>query len=342
VSSEPQVAAVFEPQQAQTPGRKSGPGLAKRGAFALVDSRPLLLILLNLLLILFMYLKTGSGFLSIENMSSVALDSATYGILTVGMMLLMIAGVFDLSIGGVLTMTGIVSAIAANDGVPIVLAWGVGIGAGALCGLANGLIVTRMRLNALIVTLATAGIYTGMAQLFSGTGVTEIKSGYETLGQTQWLGFQVPVWIWLGLAAVFTFLAHRQRWFRYLFFIGGNERAARLSGIDTNRVRFVAFILMGALAGLAGVLVASRLDAAVVSAGDNVPLNVITAAVLGGAALTGGSGSIPGSALAIFFLSLIQDAMIVVNVDVFWQQIVVGVVLIAAVSTEYIQHRRSS
>jgi ABC-type xylose transport system permease subunit len=99
--------------------------------------------------------------------------------------------------------------------------------------------------------------------------------------------------------------------------------------------------MMGAMAGLTGVLTASRLNAAVVSAGDNVPLNVITAAVLGGAALTGGAGSIPGAALAVFFIALIQDAMIIVNIPVFWQQIAVGVVLILAVSTEFVKQRRS-
>lgn len=313
----------------------------KRGGSALVDSRPLLLIVLNLALVLFMYIKTGPAFLGIDNISSVALSASEAGILTVGMMIMLIAGQFDLSIGGVLCMTGIVSALAANHGVPYVLAWVVGIAVGALCGVGNGLIVTRIRINALIATLATAGIFRGMAQLFSGTGVTTIAPGYEKLGQSSLLNFQTGVWILIGLVVVFTFLTRRSRFFRYFFFIGGNERAAQLSGINTRRVRFLGFVLMGALAGLAGVLTASRLDAAVVSAGQGIELNVITAAVLGGAALTGGSGSVPGAALAIFFISLMQNAMIVVGVDVFWQQIVVGLVLILAVSTEFLQNRRA-
>ncbi len=323
----PQAAAALD-EQPVTKRRGSAPlRHLGRGGLLLVESRVALLVTLNLLLIFFMYLKVGSEFVSLANMSAVALDAATYGVLTIGMMLLMISGVFDLSIGGILTLTGIVSALSANAGVPIVLSWVVGIGAGAVCGVANGLIVTRLRLNALIVTLATTGIFAGMSQLFSGTGVTQINGDYQWIGQTVVLGFQLPVWICLALVVIFTFLTHRNPWFRYLYFIGGNERAARLSGINTARVRFLAFVLMGALAGLAGVLTASRLDAAVISAGDNVPLNVITAAVLGGAALTGGAGSIPGAALAIFFITLIQDAMIVANVGIFWQQIVVGVVL---------------
>jgi ribose transport system permease protein len=342
VTGESPGTAALEEQQVVKRRELDPLHLLGRGGLLLVESRVALLILLNVLLCVLMYFKVGTEFLSFENMSAVALDAATYGVLTIGMMLLMIAGVFDLSIGSVLALTGIVSALAANHGVPIALSWVVGIIAGALCGVANGLIVTRLRLNALIVTLATAGIFAGMSQLFSGTGVTDIHGDYEWLGQTVVGRFQLPVWIALGLVVVFTFLTHRSPWFRYLFFIGGNERAARLSGINTRQVRFLAFVLMGALAGLAGVLTASRLDAAVISAGDNVPLNVITAAVLGGAALTGGSGSIPGAALAIFFITLIQDAMIVANVGIFWQQIVVGVVLLLAISTEFIQHKRGA
>jgi ribose/xylose/arabinose/galactoside ABC-type transport system permease subunit len=342
VTHEPQAeAALAEQPVIEDRGFAPLRHLGRSGLY-LVESRVALLLVLNLLLTFIMYLKVGSEFVSVANLSAVALDAATYGVLTIGMMLLMISGVFDLSIGGILTLTGIVSALAANAGFPIVLSWLVGIGVGAACGVGNGLIVTRLRLNALIVTLATTGIFAGISQLISGTGVTQINGNYQWLGQTVILGFQLPVWICLGLVVIFTFLTHRNPWFRFLYFIGGNERAARLSGINTSQVRFVAFVLMGALAGLAGVLTASRLDAAVISAGDNVPLNVITAAVLGGAALTGGAGSIPGAALAIFFITLIQAAMIVAGVGIFWQQIVVGIVLLLAISTEFIQHRRGA
>ncbi len=330
--------AGIEPP-ATPPGGRAGT-VARRVGTKLVDSRPLLILLLILLLGLAVYSYQGPGFLSLANIEAVTLDASSTGILAVGMMLLMISGTIDLSIGGVLTMTGIVSAIAANDGVPIILSWLIGIAVGSLCGVFNGLIVTRVRLNALIVTLATNGIFLGMSQLFAGTGVTTIANGYAWLGQTQWLDFQLPVWITLACVLLFTFLVHRVRWFRYLFFVGGNERAARLSGINTRHVRFWAFVIMGTLAGLTGVLTASRLNSASISAGDNVPLNVITAAVLGGASLVGGAGSIPGAALAVFFIALIQDAMIIVNVPVFWQQIAVGAVLLLAVSTEFVQQRR--
>jgi ribose transport system permease protein len=325
-------------------GKAAGPSrrptqVARRGGRLIVDSRPVLLIVLIGALSVFMLLTSGPRFVSLDNVSSVLLDTTEAGILTVGMMLLLVGGQVDLSIGSVLALTGIVSALLANGGWPIPLAWVGGIAFGGLCGAANGFIITRIHINALIVTLATGDIFGGVAQLFSGTGVTTIVPGYESIGQGVFLGLQYPVWVFFGLVGLFTFLTRRARFFRQYFFIGGSERAARLSGINTVRVTFLGFVIMGLLAGLAGVLTASRLDAAVISAGSNIVLPVITSAVLGGAALAGGSGSIPGAFLAVILISLIQNAMIISQVDVFWQQIVVGFVLIISVSTEYISNR---
>lgn len=322
-------------------GQRSVLHFVTRSGLMVVESRPVLLVVLIVALGAFVDIENGPAFLSTANLSAVATNAAGTGILAVGMMILMVSGVFDLSIGGALVLTGVISAIAANDGVPVPLAWLVGVGVGLLCGVVNGFVVTRIGLNALITTLATAAVFTGMAQLFSQTGVTSIVPGYQTLGQDEILSLQLPVWIALGLVVVFTVLLKYHRWFRYLFAVGGNEWAARVCGINTRRIRFNAFMLMGVLVGIAGVLTASRFAAAELSAGDNVPLNVITASVLGGAALTGGAGSIPGAALAVFFIALVQDALIILNIGVFWQQIIVGGILLVAVSTEFIQRRRA-
>jgi ribose transport system permease protein len=128
------------------------------------------------------------------------------------------------------------------------------------------------------------------------------------------------------------------RFFRQYYYVGGNERAARLSGMKTDRLILIAFVLMGFLAGVAGVLNAARLDAAVVSAGIGVELQVITAAVLGGASLKGGEGTVPGAFLGVLFIALVQNALIILNVDVFWQNIVIGSVLLLAVSLDRWKH----
>jgi ribose transport system permease protein len=124
------------------------------------------------------------------------------------------------------------------------------------------------------------------------------------------------------------------RFFRQYYYVGGNERAARLSGIKTTRLILYAFVLMGLLAAVAGILNSARLNAAVVSAGIGVELQVITAAVLGGASLKGGEGTVPGAFLGVLFIALVQNALIIINVDVFWQNIVIGLVLLGAVSLD--------
>ena len=308
----------------------------------LIDDRTVLLATLIGGLSLYMWLRYGSRFINEANLSSVLLDSAQAGILTVGMTILMIGASIDLSVGAVLALAGIVAGILVKTYlIPVAIAIPVGLFAGAVCGAINGLIVTRLHINALITTLATLGIFRGVSQLISGTGVTTIGSGFSWLGQSSFLGVQYPFWFMLGLAILFTFLTNRSRFFRQFYFIGGNDRAARLSGISPDRVVFLGFILSGTLAGLAGILTASRLDSAIVSAGTGVELKVITAAVLGGAALRGGSGSIPGAFLGAIFISMLANALIISKVEPYWQQIVVGVVLIGAVSTEYLQRRRA-
>ena len=206
--------------------------------------------------------------------------------------------------------------------------WGVVLGA------INGLLVTRFRINALIATLATLSIYRGGLQLVSGAGVTNIGNGFTVFGQTRILGIYSPFWFMAVIVLIFAFLVSRTRFFRQAYYIGGNARAAKLSGIDVERTIFIFFVIMGLLAGLAGALLASRLNTAVVLAGQGVELKVITAVVLGGASLAGGVGSIPGAFLGVLFMALLQNAMIVAGISPFWQLIVVGLVLLVSVGLD--------
>jgi len=307
----------------------------KRVGLTLVRNRPLLLVILTIVLVLFMSLGHREQFLTTSNFQAVLVNAAQSGILVVGMMVLMIGGSFDLSIGSILALSGVVSGVLIVDHeMSILVAVLGGIAAGAICGLINGLIVTKIRINALIATLATMGIFRGITQLISGTGVGIITDDFARIGQSVWLGLQSPFWLMLGIAAAGSFLVSQTRFFRQYYFIGGNERAARLSGIRTQRMILIAFILMGTLAGFAGVLGAARLNSAVVSAGIGVELQVITAAVLGGASLKGGEGSVIGGVLGVFFIALVANSLIILQVDVFWQNIIVGLVLLVAVSLD--------
>lgn len=309
------------------------PSLVRR----ITQNRPLLLILLNLILIIALSIGYPRSFPQPANIAAVLLDAAQAGILTVGMMILMISGVFDLSVGSILAFAGIVAGLLVKDlGVPALPSFLIGIGVGTLCGLVNGLIITRFRINALITTLAMMGILRGVAQLVSPSGVANLPDSFKPFGQTIIIGLQSPFWIMIAVVALAWFAMTRLRFFRQFYYIGSNARAANLSGIKVDRVTLIGFVLMGTLSGLAGTLLASRLSNAVLLAGVGVELRAITAAVLGGASLNGGVGTIAGAFLAILFMALIQNALVITRVPVFWQSIVVGVVLLVAIGLDQV------
>lgn len=315
-------------------------GRLKRLARRIAQDRPLLLIALIIILSTWLSLSYPASFPQGNNLAAVLLDAAQNGILTVGMMILLVSGVFDLSVGSILALSGIVAGILVKDvGLPPVVAFVAGIGVGALCGAINGLIVTRLRINALITTLAMMGILRGVAQLISPSGVANLPEGFDPFGQTVILQLQSPFWVMLLVVIAGSFAMTRMRFFRQFYYIGSNTKAANLSGIKVDRVVLVGFILMGTLAGLAGTLLASRLSNAVVLAGVGTELRAITAAVLGGASLSGGMGTIPGAFLAVLFMALIQNALIIARVPVFWQSIVVGVVLLVAIGIDQVGRR---
>jgi ribose transport system permease protein len=301
----------------------------------IATDRPLLLIGLIVALIVIMTVARPDTFPTTGNAAVVLLDTAQTGILACGMMVLMISGMFDLSIGGILAFSGIIAGLAVKElGWPPLPAFLAGCVWGALLGTINGLLVTRFKINALIATLATLSIYRGGLQLVSGAGVTNIGNGYTVFGQTQILGIYSPFWFMAVIVLLFTFLVSRTRYFRQAYYIGGNARAAKLSGINVDRTVFSFFVIMGLLAGLAGALLASRLNTAVVLAGQGVELKVITAVVLGGASLSGGVGTIFGAFLGVLLMALLQNAMIIAGINPFWQLIVVGLVLLISVGLD--------
>ncbi|WP_245426256.1 ABC transporter permease [Mesorhizobium sp. WSM3862] len=303
----------------------------------LANSRELTLFVLVVLLALAMTIVYPHNFPTGPNMRAVLLNLAPVGILVCGMMLLMIAGTFDLSVGSTLALSGVWAGVVAGWwGWPAEAALLVGVLVGAVAGLINGLIVTRIGINALIATLGTLTIYRSLTYVTAGTGVTPISDSFAEYGRAAdpILRIQSPFWAMLILVLVGGWLVARTRFFRQFYFVGGNPRAAQLSGIRVDRLILIGFIIMGALAGIAGVLGAARLNSAVVNAGVGIELKVITATVLGGASLKGGEGTVLGGILGVLFIALIENAMIINAVGVFWQGLVVGLVLLFAVSLD--------
>lgn len=303
----------------------------------LADSRELTLFVLVAALILVMSAVYPNNFPTASNLRAVLLNLAPVGILVCGMMLLMIAGSFDLSCGSTLALAGVWAGVVAGTwGYPAEVGILVGLVVGGLAGLINGLIVTKLGINALIATLGTLTIYRSLTYVTAGTGVTPISDAFAAYGRAADPIFRIqsPFWVMLAVVLVGSWLVSRTRFFRQFYFVGGNARAAQLSGIRVGQLTLIGFVIMGVLAGLAGVLGAARLNSAVVNAGVGIELKVITATVLGGASLKGGEGTLIGGILGVLFIALIENAMIINSVGVFWQGLVVGLVLLFAVSLD--------
>jgi len=251
------------------------------------------------------------------------------------MVLLLSMGEVDLSVGAILTLVNIVTAVALREGVPMPLAVLLGLATGAACGLTNGLLGTLLRLPTIIVTLGTMSVFRGLALVLSkATAVANFSKDnllFE-LGASNALGVPTSVWVMLltGLAG-HVLLSHTPFGWRAQA-IGSNTQAARFSGIPLQRYRIVAMTLMGFVAAIAGVMELAFLQSGSPTTGQGYELYVIASAVIGGTALTGGSGSVVGGVLGALLIAVIRNGLVLLEFSAYWSTIVTGVVIIAAVA----------
>ena len=268
-------------------------------------------------------------FPTFENIRQLLLNLSIDTIVAVGMMILLISGAFDLSVGSVVAFSGCLSAyLMFFLNVPVPLAVLGGLSGSLLIGAINGYLIAYHGINPMIQTLAMMGIVRGLALLVSGSGIQNLPYWFGAIGQSKFLGIQMPVWYMLLIAAIFTFLLNKTVFFRRYYFIGGNEKAAELSGIRVKRMKMLSFVIIGGLAGVAGILLASRLGAALPTMGRGLELRVITAVILGGASLSGGIGKIPGALLGALFMGVIANIMVLARISGYWQEIILGIILI--------------
>jgi ribose transport system permease protein len=282
-----------------------------------------------------------TNFPTFENLSQLLLNLSIDTIVAVGMMLLLISGMFDLSVGSIVAFSGGLAAhLMFHYNVPVPIALVAGLGSALLIGWVNGYLIAYMGINPMIQTLAMMGIVRGGALLVAGAGIQNLPYWFDAIGQSRLLGIQMPVWYMLLTVVVFTFLVNKTVFFRRYYYIGGNEKAADLSGIRVKRMKMYAFVLSALLAGIAGILLSSRLGAAMSTLGRGLELRVITAVILGGASLTGGVGKIPGALLGALFTGVIGNIMVIARISGLWQEIIMGVILILAVLLDlYVQKR---
>lgn len=295
-------------------------------------------------------------FLSWQNlMNSLAQAIVIVGLLAIGQTVVIVAGALDISVGSIASVASVTSAMAIAGMIVLVpggsmqLAIVVGIVTGGLLGVVNGLIVTVLKVNPIIATLGTLAAFAGLAFLVApggkpvgvvtqpdftwlGTGRLFADAGVPAMGGTPWTGIPVLFVVLLLVAALFHVLMRYTDYGRSIYAIGGNATAARLAGIDLRRVRIMMYVLSGAVAGLAGVVLTARTTSGNPINGQGLELQAITAVFLGGAATTGGKGTIVGTMLAVVLVGVLNNGMNLLGVGTFYQRVALGVLLVGAVA----------
>jgi rhamnose transport system permease protein len=296
-------------------------------------------ILAALALVVIVTTAVNPRFLSGQSIRDLLLNAAIIALLTVGQTLVVVTRNVDLSVGSVLGLTAFMTGnlFIGRPGLPVVAAVLAGVLVGVVCGAVNGAVTAIGKVPSLVVTLGTLYVFRGIDYAWAGgrqINAADLPDSLLTLGSGRLLGVPYLVAITVVLVAVAAFALRSYRSGRELYAIGSNPDAAVLAGIPVGRRLLAAFVLSGAVAGLAGVLFTARYGTVDATAGTGFELQVISAVVVGGVAIFGGSGSVVGAALGALLLSTIGSAIVVLRVPSFWQQAIVGALLIGAIALD--------
>ncbi|WP_102957630.1 L-arabinose ABC transporter permease AraH [Mangrovicella endophytica] len=285
---------------------------------------------------------TVPNFLTERNMLGLLQSVVTIGIVSCTMMLCLASRDFDLSVGSIVAFAGMVAVMVSNSSGSIPLGIGAALAAGAAVGFVNGVVIARLHINALITTLATMQIVRGLALIASdGRAVGINDPGFYALSLSRFLGIPAPVWIMALLFALFAFVLNRTVFGRNTLAIGGNPEASRLSGVDVDWGRIWIFALQGLVCAIAGILLASRITSGQPNAATGLELSVISACVLGGVSLAGGRATMSGVIVGVLILGIAENVMNLLNIQAFYQYVVRGLILLAAVLLDTVRSRAS-
>ncbi len=296
------------------------------------------------------------NFLSSQNLITISKHVAINAIIAIGMTFVVLTGGIDLSVGAIAGLSGMIAGGLIYEGL-ILNVFGVtiyyhvlviiliSIVVGVLVGLVNGILVTRFNVAPFIATLGTMYVCRGAAMLRSNgktfpnlQGKVELgNTGFPILGAGRLLGVPISVWLMILLVAIGMYLSKKTPFGRYVYAVGGNEDAARLSGIKVKKIKTLVYMVSGGCAALVGLIISSELVAAHPATGESYEMNAIAATVLGGTSLAGGRGSISGAILGAFVIGILNDGMVMVGVSSFWQTVIKGVVIVVAVIFDQLQ-----
>jgi ribose transport system permease protein len=301
-----------------------------------------LLAFSSLILLIIIFTVTSSSFLTPGNIVTILLMTAVNGILAVGITFIIITGGIDLSVGTVMTFGSVITAFfISNLHLPIPLGIVAGIAAGVLCGFVNGVSITKLKLPPFIATLGMMNITKGLNLIVSGARPIYFADAmaFTKIATLPVFGIPVGVLIFFATALLAAFILSKTVIGRYSFAIGSNEEAARLSGINTDAWKIAIYSMSGVFFGLAGVVMASRVASAQPSLGVGYEMDAIAAAVIGGASLSGGEGSILGTVIGAFIITVLTNGLRILSVPQEWQMVVTGLIVIGAVYLDIIRRK---
>jgi len=322
--------------------KNSGESMSVKFYKALTQYRNMtLLIIIAVYVLTFCFLYPRS-FANFYNFSAVLLAMSLEAVIVIGMAILLIAGEIDLSVGYNMSLAGIICThLIMFEKLSVPAAFIITMAISVVMGWINGYLVAKIGVNSFITTLASGLVYFGLALTLSkGSTITHLPKEFNVIGQKMLFGIQIPVLYAIILVAVFAYLMARTRVFRQYYYIGSNYKSAVLSGIDVSKMKIAAFVISSVLASLAGIISAARFGNAAALTGQGMELKVITAAVIGGVSFTGGVGTVIGAVLGTLFMALINNGLIIAEVNQYWQQIIVGVIMLLAVITDVLLSRK--
>jgi ribose/xylose/arabinose/galactoside ABC-type transport system permease subunit len=291
-------------------------------------------IVFALVIIVIILSILNENFLRFENIINVLRQVSINAILAIGSTFVILTAGIDLSIGSIVALTGMVAAnYATTDGNPnIALAIFMGLAVGLLIGLINGIAVAKWKLAPFIVTLGMMAVARGATFVYSdGQPIANLGKPFLFVGGGYVAGIPVPVLITIVVMIIFLVILYKTRFGRYVYAVGGNQNAARISGIKVNRVLISVYAISGLLAGLAGIILTARVSAGLPQAGQSYELDAIAAVVIGGTSLMGGRGRLWGSLVGALLIGILNNGLDLLNVSSYWQQIVKGCIIVAAV-----------
>jgi erythritol transport system permease protein len=312
--------------------------------------------ILVLVLLVILFSALAPDFLTANNLSILAKHVAISALLAIGMTFVVLTGGIDLSVGSVAGLGGMIAGYLLSEGIafggyahypPVFVVVLLTMCVCMLVGALNGWLVAKAGVAPFIATLGTLYIARGAALLISnGKTFPNLaghadrgNTGFEVIGQSFFLGLPTPVWMMIVFYAIAQLVAAKTPFGRHVYAVGGNERAARLAGILVPEVKLVTYLFSSLCAALVGLIIASQLEAAHPATGESFELNAIAAVVLGGTSLMGGRGSITGSLIGAFVIGVLADGLVMLGVSEFWQIVIKGVVIVAAVAIDQLQSR---